>query len=1298
MSTVFPTRTRLQALLTGLAVALLAALALQPAAASAEAPEELLRIPRFGGVASGEGTGRLDNPRGIATDPVTGHIFVAEYGNGRISEFTSWGEFVKSWGWGVVASGPDDNPRNEKQEVTVDATGGTFKLILVESSSPPIPENASAAVVQSALDEIQFFEFDPSGSFSVSGPDGGPWTIEFVGALADTDVAQIRTSTAGLSGASASATVTTVQPGANFEICVAAQGDVCKAGQMGSEGTGEFNAPGQLAAPRGVARGPDGSIYVADFVNEFVQGKRVQKFNPAGELLLMFGGEVNKTDHTNVCTKGDLEAGDECGAGTPGTGPSEFSTESYGNYIAVGADGTVFVGDAGRIQEFNPDGTYKGEIDLTGPLDGSTVDQLAIDLDGYLYVVIKGTNGTDGPFKLNPSGQIVGPSFSVDEPQAVAVDSMGNLYVVEDPFGFGDEEKGRVLEFDSSGELLVGAEDSLAESQVFINSRMLPGIATNVLGDGSGEPGDLYVGMFESVPGPDPSSLITAYGPLPQFEPAPPAPPTITAQYATAVGTDHAAVGAEINPHFFADTTYRIEYGTGECSEGGCDETADVLLGAERDLPAATAPVQLEGLGPGTTYHYRFIATAGPYTTKGLGETAAGGEATFTTRSAGQEGLSDNRVYEMVSPPDKNNGDVDEGVSDGPGKSVEPLQAATDGSAFTFASFTAFGAEPQGAPSANQYLSRRNPSGGWTTENITPPDEESYLTDPLRGFSQDLSRAAVVTLEPPLLPEAAEGFENLYAMDTTSGALQLATPGTPRIQIDRKSYCVEFAGASQDFSRVIFAAKGALLEEDPEAPSGYNLYEWSAVGGLSLVSMLPNGNPAQPKDVTGFGAGTTCDTAPLNHLTGAIAADGSRVFWSTAGALGALYARVNGEERETIQLDKKQGGSASGGGKFWRASEDGSEVFFTSTRALTPGASSGGTGDLYRYDFDAPEGARLSDLSGSEVLGVLGANANGNMVYFASDAVLAGNQGPTAGTATANAPNLYLWREGEGLRFVATLNGGQDGRDWSSQFAVHTARLTPDGEHLAFLSHTPLTGTDTTSQATGNPTSQVYLYDATTNTLRCASCNPTGARPLGHSGLPGWSTPIDQPRYLSDDGQRVFFESADALSEEDTNGKLDVYEFEVAGKGTCTASFPTYSPVSGGCLELLSSGESTADAHFLDASTSGEDVFFSTRSRLVPRDKDDNRDVYDARVGGFEPPLPPLPVPCEGEACREGNTPQPEAPPLPGTAAFQGPPNPPRLHCKKPRRRVVRNGKERCVKPKHPKRHKKHRKHVRSSP
>ena len=49
----------------------------------------------------GEGAGECLVPRGVAVDPATGHVFMADMINNRVQEFNPWGELVKAWGWGV---------------------------------------------------------------------------------------------------------------------------------------------------------------------------------------------------------------------------------------------------------------------------------------------------------------------------------------------------------------------------------------------------------------------------------------------------------------------------------------------------------------------------------------------------------------------------------------------------------------------------------------------------------------------------------------------------------------------------------------------------------------------------------------------------------------------------------------------------------------------------------------------------------------------------------------------------------------------------------------------------------------------------------------------------------------------------------------------------------------------------------------------------------------------------------------------------------------------------------------------
>ena len=190
--------------------------------------------------------------------------------------------------------------------------------------------------------------------------------------------------------------------------------------------------------------------------------------------------------------------------------------------------------------------------------------------------------------------------------------------------------------------------------------------------------------------------------------------------------------------------------------------------------------------------------------------------------------------------------------------------------------------------------------------------------------------------------------------------------------------------------------------------------------------------------------------------------------------------------------------------------------------------------------------------------------------------------------------------------------------------------------------------------------------------------------------VPGWENEFQPSRALSEDGRRLFFESYDALVPGDTNGAVDVYEWEATGEdpsnGKCTEASPSYSPPNSGCLSLITSGTSPEETAFIDASADGSNVFFLTQSSLLPADPG-LRDLYDARVDGGFPEPEPIPPLCEGEACQ--NAPGAPNDPTPGSLSFQGAGNvneSPPAHC--PKGKVRRKG--RCVAKRHKRAHERH--------
>lgn len=511
------------------------------------------------------------------------------------------------------------------------------------------------------------------------------------------------------------------------------------------------------------------------------------------------------------------------------------------------------------------------------------------------------------------------------------------------------------------------------------------------------------------------------------------------------------------------------------------------------------------------------------------------------------------------------------------------------------------------------------------------------------------------------------------------------------------------------FSHVLFEVS-AKLASAPEAPSvnveENNLYD-SVGGRLYLVNVLPNGAPQARATFGRQGhAEASGHNAPVR--SNVISADGLRVFWSAVQPVGAgkeeravaLYVRENDTQSQsevegehctepglacTVQVDRAEAGAKgpSGGGQFWAANSTGSRVFFTDESRLTHDSRAGaGQPDLYEYDLEAPEGERLTDLSvpvkgsgGGDVQGMLGTSQDGAYVYFVADGVLSEGKNNEGGEAVEGQPNLYLRHEGRTV-FVATLMAGDgnyktegsDGEgDWVADAGRRTAEVTPDGQSVVFMSRAPLTGYDNVLD--GVPLTEVFVYDAGSGagpgSLSCASCNPSGEAPVTPTAaftsstnslkealgsfLPTSVSGVDyQPRVVSDDGSRVFFDSIEPLAPDDSNGYVDVYEWEAPGEGSCTPQ--TASAVTGGCTYLLSGGQDDENSYLIDASASGDDVFFASRAKLLTSVNGEFDEVFDARVGGVQPPEAAR---CSGTACQG----VPPAPPIfatPASITFSG--------------------------------------------
>jgi hypothetical protein len=680
------------------------------------------------------------------------------------------------------------------------------------------------------------------------------------------------------------------------------------------------------------------------------------------------------------------------------------------------------------------------------------------------------------------------------------------------------------------------------------------------------------------------------------------APPSVESESVANVSGDSADLNAEVNPDG-GETTYHFEYGATTSYGQSTPESASI--GADDSGHLASAHIQ--GLQPGTVYHYRVVASNSQSSSGGT----PGADQMFTTQPlATPFALPDGRQYELVSPADKEGGEVSL-TRFGWYSSV----ASADGTKVAYLANIPF-AHPTSNGVYVQILSKRGPQG-WSSQEISAPF--SGPTGPLKGegnytefraFSSDLSHAVLIPLGPTALSAlSVEGFEQFgFLRDNSVGSYQpLLTrrpeglsykefnakypyiapfPGGPAFHLFR----MQDVGGTSDLSHIVLSSEYGLTENSGHAGEHVeNLYEWFD-GQLQLISVDSKG--------LSTGGGEFI----------AISEDGSHVLW--ANEHRELFVH-NATTQETVSV----GPPIINGGAPWEGlvSRDGSKAFFLN-----------GTEDRQVYEFDLDSSApKLVQISNGpeEVEEILGVSADGSYVYYA---------GRLEGEG-----NIYVAHD-DGATWTSTLiKGGAVARGFSN----HTVPDTAPNPHIRRFSEASVTSSGRYLAFTSYSGGEVYLYDASSNGLVCTSCDPTGALPLGPSALGS----------LDEDG-RMFFSSGDALVGHDTNGLQDVYEWEPEGVGSCHGA--------PGCVNLISSGTGDGDASFLGASADGNDVFFMARDRLVAQDVDNSFDVYDAHVCTDAEPCPTslasVPACTSSDACKAPPAPQPAVFGAPPTATFSG--------------------------------------------
>ncbi len=582
-----PHKSRTRCLLT-IAVALLGSLAV---ASSASASVSHTFEKTFGtAISTPPDPYPLQNPTDVAVDnssgPSAGDVYVA------------------------------DLPANQRQTVTVNATGGTFTLSFEGQTTEPIAYNAPPREFEGGYEpQLNSVETALRAILSGIGPNpfitgstGGPYTVEFSGSLGDAEHPPITADATGLTGGAQTVQITTSR------------------------------------------RASD----AAD----------IEKFTPAGEFLLMFGKEVDKTKverreeqqahsepvtvtaaEEDLCT---LSSGDTCRPGTAGTSPGAFDgvfqerrqvegggfvDEGKGRlFLAVDpTSGDLYVADPGVGV---PEGTYAvtvSKFDENGHLITSwanggqlpahpeklcpicsrelpgDIGGIAVDKEGVLFAAYGHTS------RYSPAGAFIGEaSGGYDGLTGIGLDAEDDVYSgqskytsagvsllspidvpgeglaidpsTNDPYVVQPEEGGFVSHFAFACTESCTPLDEFGRGELDVPL----GIAIDAVTD------DVFVANSGAVD----VAVFAGVSPIDSTEPA------------TDVRDTTAAISGKVDPAGRGNVTdCRFEYGlTNTYLGGGTAPCSPAPSGSGFNGPTQVT-AGLTGLRPGATYHFRLVST-----------------------------------------------------------------------------------------------------------------------------------------------------------------------------------------------------------------------------------------------------------------------------------------------------------------------------------------------------------------------------------------------------------------------------------------------------------------------------------------------------------------------------------------------------------------------------------------------------------------------------------------------------------------------------------------------------------------
>jgi hypothetical protein len=741
--------------------------------------------------------------------------------------------------------------------------------------------------------------------------------------------------------------------------------------------------------------------------------------------------------------------------------------------------------------------------------------------------------------------------------------------------------------------------------------------------------------------------------------------PTIEAISSSHVTATSADLEAKIDPQGF-ETTYRFSFGPTTAYGQAAPEPEGRIAGDAQELSEGhPVKVEVTGLQPGVTYHFRLFA-------ENRWEPTASEDHTFeffppacpnsaVRQQTGSAYLPDCRAYELVSPSNANATIFLPGGPN-PGTATSPSRFSYTGT------FSSLPGDSTIETAGDLYVSTRTDTG-WVSHYVgLPGSEAGCMGGPPTAptTSADGSTPYALTDTVPTDPsmnrfldfvdggpiECAGGevfLEGNWQLDPPSGAPYLfGAEGTDlgRLPTDlgrlpgslaafqcpyvsnnfaARGRCTGETAASGDLTHLVFSSnKLAFAAGGLTVAPGSAYDDDLATGEVELISKLPNGDPI-PQD-------PAFATVPPKNVRG---------------------------EPEPVPPEYEGLDIVSPGGaeEFLRipaVSTDGSRVLLSTATASTPfcqqGQGPGESNPCPRFtETPIHLYMRVNDLATYEIaesptthkpapVDYLDMTPDGSRVYFTSTEQL------IPGQETDGNSEIYMWEAGKaeaGEQPLTLISKPNDGSDDTTEChaAPYKEGRPGDEKEVPWTSKCDALPVSTYLWANqrgargGNGVSDSYIASEDGDIYFYSPVQLDGDR-----GVPGAQNLYDyrggQVRYVttltpehrcpllfgslgtgkecsegpivridvSPDGSHMAFLTASQLTPYDNAGHLEVYTYTSATETiTCDSCNPDGRPATADV-------EASQDGLFM---TDDGRTFFSTTEALVPSDTNEGTDVYE---------------------------------------------------------------------------------------